>query len=152
MYRRAGGGGLEVFLVHPGGPFFARKDEGVWTIPKGEPALDEEAHQAVARREFEEETGITPPKPGGGRYVPLGRVRQRGGKYVVAWAFEGEWSGVLRSNAFVMEWPPKSGKKQAFPEVDRAAFFPVEEARLKMNPAQWTFLERLLEHLAGHKS
>ena len=140
MYRRTAGE-LEVFLAHPGGPFFAGKDEGVWTLPKGEPA-EGEALLACARREFEEETGLA---PGAGAFLPLGQVRQRGGKVVHAWAFEGEWGQrALRCNEFELEWPPRSGRRQSFPEIDRAEFFPLAEARRKVNPAQAVLLDRLL--------
>jgi predicted NUDIX family NTP pyrophosphohydrolase len=139
MYRVADGA-PEVLLVHPGGPFFAKKDEGAWTIPKGVLDPGEDA-LACAKRELREETGIVPPETS---YAPLGSIKQAGGKVVQAWAFAGDWSGVLVSNTFELEWPPRSGKKRAFPEVDRAAFFTIEEARRKMNPAQAPFLDRLL--------
>jgi predicted NUDIX family NTP pyrophosphohydrolase len=138
MYRfRAGQ--LEVLLGHPGGPFFTNKDLGAWTIPKG--LVDEAEDQlAAARREFEEETGTRPE----GRFVPLGEVLQKGGKTVVAWAFEGDLDpAAIRSNTFQREWPPRSGRWQTFPEIDRAAFFSIEEARGKINPAQAEFLSRL---------
>lgn len=133
---------LEVFLVHPGGPFFVRKDTGVWTIPKGEPEPGEALEQA-ALREFEEETGIIP----GRALIPLGSIKQKGGKTVHAWAFTGDWSeeSGLKCNTFELEWPPRSGRKQHFPEVDRAAFFSLREAREKINAAQIPFLERLEE-------
>jgi predicted NUDIX family NTP pyrophosphohydrolase len=138
MYRfRAGQ--LEVLLGHPGGPFFTNKDLGAWTIPKG--LVDEAEDQlAAARREFEEETGTRPE----GRFVPLGEVLQKGGKTVIAWAFEGDLDpAAIRSNTFQREWPPRSGRWQTFPEIDRAAFFSIEEARGKINPAQAEFLSRL---------
>ena len=120
MYRAAGGA-LEVFLAHPGGPLFRNKDDGAWTIPKGEIDGDDEP-LATAQREFEEETGITPR----GEYRSLGSVRQKGGKLVRAWAFacpDGyDDSKPIRSNTFTMEWPPRSGKQQEFPEVDAARF------------------------------
>lgn len=143
MYRR-GAAGLEVLLAHPGGPFFARKDEGVWSIPKGlvEPG---EEDLATARREFEEETGL------GAVDVPclaLGEVTQPGGKLVVAFAFEGDADPTaLRSNDFEMEWPPRSGRVQAFPEVDRYGFFDLASARRKIHPAQAWFLDRLVAAL-----
>jgi predicted NUDIX family NTP pyrophosphohydrolase len=149
MYRRAPHG-LEVFLVHPGGPFFARRDAGAWTIPKGEVGVDEDPH-AVARREFAEETGrATADCATGEGYVDLGAVRQRGGKLVRAWAFEGDWPPglALRSNTFSMEWPRGSGRAAEFPEVDRGGFFRVDEALRKINPAQTELIERLLERLA----
>ena len=141
---RMGGEGLAVLLVHPGGPYFQRKDEGAWTIPKGEAAEGEDL-LTRARVEFEEELGFAP----SGNWIELGSVRQKGGKMVHAWAFAGDLpSGFeLRSNLFEIEWPPRSGKRTQFPEVDRAVFFPVAEARLKINPAQTVFLDRLLEGL-----
>jgi predicted NUDIX family NTP pyrophosphohydrolase len=143
MYRRRGGA-LQVFLAHPGGPYFARKDDGVWTIPKGE--LDPgEDPLACARREFLEETGLAPEAV---EFVPLGEIAQRGGKVVHAWAFEGEWGECeLRCNTFEMEWPPRSGRTQSFPEIDRAQFFGIDEARRKLNPAQVELIDRLLVQL-----
>jgi predicted NUDIX family NTP pyrophosphohydrolase len=140
MYRK-GANGLEVLLAHPGGPYYARKDAGSWTIPKGEPAPGEEL-EAAAAREFSEEVGL----PVSGPLVPLGEVRQKGGKAVHAWAFEGELPPgfVPTSNTFEMEWPPKSGRRQQFPEIDRAEMFPLEAAREKINPAQALFLDRLV--------
>jgi predicted NUDIX family NTP pyrophosphohydrolase len=149
LYRRAPGG-VEVFLVHPGGPFFARKDDGAWTVPKGEIEPGEEP-LAVARREFAEETGLSVEACAPhGTPIPLGAVRQRGGKLVTAWAVEGDWpeGTPLRSATFELEWPPRSGRRQAFPEIDRAAFFSIEAARSKLNPAQTDLLDRLLDHLA----
>ena len=139
---RMGGEGLEVLLVHPGGPYFQKKDESAWTIPKGE-AGDGENLLTRASVEFEEELGFVPL----GERIELGSVRQKGGKTVHAWAFAGDLPGgfELRSNLFEIEWPPRSGKRAQFPEVDRAAFFPVAEARLKINPAQNAFLDRLCE-------
>jgi predicted NUDIX family NTP pyrophosphohydrolase len=138
LFRR--GSELEVLLVHPGGPFWAKKDFGAWSIPKGEHADAEEA-LACALREFEEETG-TAPDPG--ELDDLGTVRQKSGKVVQAWALEGDLdAGAIRSNTFTMEWPPRSGRKAEFPEVDRAAWFGVEEARERINPAQAAFLDRL---------
>lgn len=141
MVRRREGQ-LEVFLVHPGGPFFARKDAGAWTIPKGEPKPGEALDQ-TALREFEEETGIVPNRP----LIPLGSIKQKGGKTVHAWAFAGDWSEEtgLKGNTFELEWPPRSGRKQHFPEVDRAAFLSLHDAREKINPAQIPFLEKLEE-------
>lgn len=138
MYRvRAGH--LEVLLAHPGGPFFTNKDLGVWTIPKG--LVDEDENQlAAARREFEEETGVRPE----GEFLPLGEVRQKGGKTVVAWAVEGDLDpAAITSNTFQREWPPRSGRRQTFPEIDRAEFFSIAEAKTKINPAQAQFLGRL---------
>ena len=139
MYRRVGSS-LEVFLVHPGGPFFARKDDGVWTIPKGLPEQDEDL-QVAARREFREETGLDP----GTDLIDLGQVRQRGGKVVHGWAFEGDVDdGVpIISNTFTMEWPPRSGRHREFPEIDEARFFDAGTARRKINPAQIGFIEAL---------
>ena len=144
MFRRKGSA-LEVLLVHPGGPFFHRKDEGAWTIPKGE-ALTGEDLLARARTEFEEELGI----PLSGRWIGLGSVKQKGGKTVYAWGFEGDLpaSFQLKSNTFEMEWPPRSGKLKQFPEIDRAEFFADEIARRKINPAQAALLDRLRAALA----
>lgn len=143
MYRRRNGR-LEFFLAHPGGPFSRTKDEGHWTIPKGEPDPGE-ALLDVAKREFKEETGIEPHGP----YIELGSIRQKGGKVVFAWAFEGDGDAPVRSNTFKMEWPPKSGKLCDFPEVDRAEFFPLEEARRKIKETQFPLLERLTAALGG---
>lgn len=141
LLYRLRAGRIEVLLAHPGGPLWQRKDAGAWTIPKGELSHDEDA-LACARREFEEETGFLAQGP----FIPLGSVRQKSGKVVHAWAFEGDCDPKqLRSNTFEMEWPPRSGKVQSFPEVDRAEFFDIESAREKLNPAQIDFLERLLE-------
>lgn len=142
-YRRRGGE-LEVFLVHPGGPFWARKDEGAWSIAKGE--IGEEAPLAAAKREFAEETGLAID----GRFVPLRPVRQAGGKQVEAWAVEAELDPArIVSNRFTMEWPPKSGRTQEFPEVDRAAWFPLAEARRKILAGQLPLLDQLEASLIG---
>jgi predicted NUDIX family NTP pyrophosphohydrolase len=143
MFHRKGDA-LEVLLVHPGGPFFATKDEGSWTIPKGE-ALSGEDLLTRAQIEFDEELGIV----ARGTWIELGSITQRGGKTVYAWAFEGDLpnSFKLKSNTFEMEWPPRSGKLKQFPEIDRAEFFAEEIARRKMNPAQAPFLDRLLAAL-----
>jgi predicted NUDIX family NTP pyrophosphohydrolase len=139
MYRRAPAG-LEVLLVHPGGPFWANKDLGAWSIPKGEHAEGEDP-LAVARREFEEETGARPD----GRFRPLGDVVQPGRKTVSAWALEGDFDvAQLKSNTFELEWPPRSGRKRSFPEVDRAQWFAVPQARQKILRGQLPFLDRLL--------
>jgi predicted NUDIX family NTP pyrophosphohydrolase len=139
MFRR-GGGEVEVLLMHPGGPFWAKKDLGVWSIPKGEYSEDEDA-LAVAKREFEEETGARPQ----GDFYPLGEVVQRGRKIVTAWALEGDFDpATLRSNAFELEWPPKSGRKASFPEVDRAQWFSPADARRKILASQGEFITRLL--------
>jgi predicted NUDIX family NTP pyrophosphohydrolase len=138
MYRRRGGA-LEVFLVHPGGPFWARKDAGAWSIPKGEIDRTEEP-LAVAKREFTEETGFRAE----GDFHPLAPITQAGGKTVQAWAVEGDCDPAnLRSNVFSIEWPPRSGRQKSFPEVDRAAWFPLDVAREKINPAQIALLDEL---------
>jgi predicted NUDIX family NTP pyrophosphohydrolase len=139
MYRR-GKNGLEVLLVHPGGPFWAKKDIGAWSIPKGEYSEAEEP-LAVAVREFEEETGLRPL----GDFQPLGEVLQPSRKIVTAWAMPGDFdTATLKSNAFEMEWPPKSGRKTAFPEVDRAEWFSLDQAREKILPGQKEFVDRLM--------
>ena len=141
LYRRKGQT-LEVFLVHPGGPFWKNKDRGSWSIPKGEYEESEDP-LAAAQREFEEETGTRVPE---GKLQPLGEVRQPGGKLVTAWAIEGDCAAEeIRSNLFELEWPPKSGKLQKFPEVDRAGWFDLAEARDKLLPGQHEFLNRLAE-------
>lgn len=143
MYRRTPPTGIEVYLAHPGGPFFKNKDDGSWTIPKGE-MREGEPPLAAALREFEEETGLRIDPAS--RLIDLGSVRQKGGKLVQAWAVEGDCpqGHCLRSNTFQIEWPPRSGKFQDFPEIDRAEFFPLEMARRKINPAQAVFLDRLI--------
>jgi predicted NUDIX family NTP pyrophosphohydrolase len=144
LYRNRGSG-LEVLLVHPGGPFFRNKDRGVWTIPKGEASADETLLE-VAVREFHEETGLEASGP----FLPLSPVRQKSGKWVHAWAFEGDCDPTaLRSNHFRLEWPPRSGKFAEFPEVDRAEFFSLEKARDKINPAQVALLEELSAKLSA---
>ncbi len=138
MYRIRGGR-LEVFLVHPGGPFWSRKDRGAWSIPKGEPAAGEDPLQA-ARREFREETGWEAK----GDFRPLRPVRQKGGKRVWAWAFEGDGDPEnLRSHTFTLEWPPRSGKQREFPEVDRAGWFDLPTAREKILSGQADLLQEL---------
>jgi predicted NUDIX family NTP pyrophosphohydrolase len=143
LYRH-GADGPEVLLVHPGGPFWAKKDLGAWSIPKGE-YEDGEDPQACALREFEEETGTAPPS---GALVELGEVRQKNGKRVTAWAAEGDLdAAAVRSNTFTMQWPPRSGRVQEFPEIDRAGWFGVGDALVKLIPAQAEFVSRLLERL-----
>ena len=142
MYRRRAGG-IEVFLVHPGGPFWAKKDSGAWSIPKGE-YLDHEDPLDAAKREFQEETGFTAQ----GSFIHLSEVKQPGGKSVVAWAVEGDCDpAALRSNTFPMEWPPRSGRQIQAPEIDRGAWFEIGEARSRLLAGQRPFLDRLLEHL-----
>ena len=145
LYRLTGDG-PEVLLVHPGGPFWARKDAGAWSIPKGEYDEDEDP-RACALREFAEETGTTlQPR----ELADLGSVRQKSGKAVVAWAAEGDLNAdAIQSNTFELEWPPRSGRMQTVPEVDRAGWFGLDEAREKLNPAQVGFVERLAELLAA---
>ena len=142
LHRRREDGGREVLLVHPGGPFWAKRDLGAWSIPKGEHADDEDP-QACALREFAEELGAPPPD---GELVDLGEVRQRSGKVVTAWALAGDADAdAIRSNTFTMEWPPRSGQMREFPEVDRAAWFAVDEARKRILPGQAPLLDRLAE-------
>ena len=132
---------LLVLLVHPGGPFWRNKDVGAWTIPKGERDTGEDA-AATARREFAEELGVM----ASGALVPLGRIRQRGGKQVDGFALEGDLDvGRISGNSFEIEWPPRSGRRQSFPEVDRAAWFSPDEARQKINAGQRPFIDRLEE-------
>jgi predicted NUDIX family NTP pyrophosphohydrolase len=138
LYRR-GPAGLEVFLVHPGGPVWANKDEGAWTIPKGQPEGGEEPEE-TARREFEEETGITLDVS----LTEIGTVRQKAGKVVHGFAAELDIdTRHLKCNTFKMEWPARSGRYQEFAEVDRWEWFPVEEAKVKINPAQREFIDRI---------
>ncbi len=145
MYRERGGV-LEVFLVHPGGPFWANKDLGAWSIPKGEYAPEEDP-LAAARREFMEETGFE----AAGDFLPLGVLKQPSGKVITAWAFAGELdAGAILSNTFTMEWPPRSGKQQEFPEIDRAAWFSLDEAKEKILKGQVEFLEELEKIIFGH--
>jgi predicted NUDIX family NTP pyrophosphohydrolase len=130
---------LQVFLVHPGGPFFKNKDEGCWTIPKGE-FLDDEEPLAAAKREFQEETG----QAVDGEFISLGSIKQKSGKTVHAWAIEGDIDHeTIVSNVFDLEWPPRSGKTIAIPEVDRADWFTITIAKQKINPAQVALIERL---------
>ena len=138
MYRRAGAH-LEVLLVHPGGPYWRKKDEGAWSIPKGEMG-EGEAAELAARREFAEETGVDLSGP----LDPLGEIRQRGGKRVIAFAIEGDVDvRTVKSNTFEIEWPPHSGRMQSFPEVDRAEWFDLPSAHLKLLEGQQPLLDRL---------
>ncbi len=146
MYR-SGREGVEVFLVHPGGPFWANKDLGAWTIPKGEYEPDEEPF-AAARREFHEETGFT----ADGEFISLGMLKQSGGKLVSAWAFEGDCDpSKLVSNTCPIEWPPRSGRQMEIPEVDRGAWYSLEEARRRIFASQVPFLDTLEQKL-GERS
>jgi predicted NUDIX family NTP pyrophosphohydrolase len=143
MYRRRNNE-LEVFLVHPGGPFWAKKDSGAWSVPKGEYEEEEDAIEA-AKREFQEETGFAAE----GEFIELGAMKQPGGKKVAAWAFEGDCDPKdLRSNTFTMEWPPRSGRQMEFPEVDRGGWYSIPAARELLNKGQHAFLDRLLLHAA----
>jgi len=138
MYRRAGGA-LQVLLAHPGGPFWRAKDDGAWTIPKGEYEEPEEPLDA-ARREFTEETGFEATGP----FIPLGEVIQKSGKHILAWAFARECDPArLRCNSFEMEWPPRSGRRQSYPEIDRVEWFTLGDAGRKIIPAQMPLIERL---------
>ena len=143
MYR-VRQGHLEVFLAHPGGPIFRNKDYGYWTIPKGE-IQDGEDLLGTAKREFQEEVGIEPH----GEFLPLGSIRQKGGKIVHGWGFSGDWTEEHKHvcNTFSMEWPPGSGRIQRFPEIDRVGFFPLRQAREKLKDTQHPFLDRLLQAL-----
>jgi predicted NUDIX family NTP pyrophosphohydrolase len=136
---------LQVLLGHPGGPFYAHKDSGHWTIPKGEPHPGEDLLKC-AQREFVEETGILPRGP----YEPLGTISQAGGKVVHAWAFAGDLHAgdVIKSTTFELEWPAGSGRTQSFPEMDQAKFFGLKTAQEKLKPSQWPLVERLVTHLS----
>ena len=148
MYRGEGSA-LELLLVHPGGPFWAKKDLGAWSIPKGEYGKGEEP-LACAIREFEEELGSAPQAVGASAFLKLGELVQPSRKIITAWAVEGDFDpATLRSNHFEMEWPPKSGRRQSFPEVDRAAWFTPDEAQKKIQAGQRPFIDRLLAKL-GH--
>lgn len=145
LYRRRDGG-VEVLLAHPGGPLWAHRDEGAWSVPKGEIESGEEP-LAVAKREFEEETGQEPPA---GKCLELGEVRQKSGKRVVAWACEGDLdSATAVSNTFQLEWPLGSGNWSEVPEVDRVEWFGPDEARRRLNPAQAELIDRLLDRLGA---
>jgi predicted NUDIX family NTP pyrophosphohydrolase len=142
VYRRTDGG-IEVLLVHPGGPFWTKKDDGAWSVPKGEYEPDEDPLQ-VALREFEEETGQPPPDHSDAEW--LGEQRQPSGKVVSVWAIEGDVDvSEVRSNTFEMEWPPRSGRTREFPEVDRADWFDLDQARRKLLRGQVGFLDRISE-------
>jgi predicted NUDIX family NTP pyrophosphohydrolase len=144
VYRR-GDRGPEFLLVHPGGPYWEKKEAGAWSVPKGEYEQGEDPLQ-VACRELQEETGLRPVGP----FLALTPVTQRGGKVVSAWGVEADFDpGRLRSNTFTMEWPPRSGLIREFPEVDRAEWLTLEQARAKLNPAQLPLLEELAARLAG---
>ncbi len=138
MYR-VQNGAIQVLLAHPGGPYFRNRDEGAWSIPKGEPEEGEDL-LATAEREFEEETGVKPAGP----YVPLSPIKQKGGKIVHAWAFQGDCDpAAIVCNTFTMEWPPHSGRQAEFPEIDRAEFFDLDTARKKIKPGQDALIDQL---------
>jgi predicted NUDIX family NTP pyrophosphohydrolase len=144
LFRRTRGV-LEVLLTHPGGPAWAKRDAGAWSLPKGEPSPDEDA-LVCARRELEEETGVVATGP----FLDLGEVRQKAGKTVRAWASEQDADpALMRSNTFTMEWPPRSGRMATFPEVDRWEWLELDEARRRINPAQVELLDRLAERTVG---
>jgi predicted NUDIX family NTP pyrophosphohydrolase len=143
LFRRGKGGVWEVLLAHPGGPFWAKKDDGVWSIPKGEVDNEEDAF-AAARREFAEETGFTPE----GSFLDLGEIKQRGGKLVHVWAVESDFDPhQFISNTFEMEWPIKSGRIASFPEVDCASWFDIATARCKILKGQLGFIDRMIDVL-----
>ena len=146
LYRNESGT-LEVFLVHPGGPFWAKKDSGAWSIPKGE-FVEGEEPLAAAKREFEEETGFT----ADGKFTELKPLKQPSGKIIYAWALEGDCDASrIRSNTFSMEWPPRSGQQQEFPEVDRGGWFELEAAKAKLLKGQLGFLEQLEQKIVAAK-
>jgi predicted NUDIX family NTP pyrophosphohydrolase len=148
VYRKSGGS-LEVFLVHPGGPFWAAKDLGAWSIPKGELEAGKEDALAAARREFGEETGFKVDGP----FVPLSAIRQPGGKIVLAWGVEGDFDPAdMKSNVFSLEWPPRSGRTREFPEADRGAWFGIEEAKGRILAGQIPLLDELETRLAAGKT
>jgi predicted NUDIX family NTP pyrophosphohydrolase len=143
LFRRVDGV-TEVLLVHPGGPFWTGRDAGAWSIPKGEYEPDDDPFEA-ARREFEEELGSPPPD---GEALDLGEIEQKGGKLVCGWAIEGDLDPTeIKSNAFTVEWPPRSGRMRSFPEVDRAEWFGLDDARERINPAQAVLLDRFAQRL-----
>jgi predicted NUDIX family NTP pyrophosphohydrolase len=150
LFRRVDGSesDVEVLLAHPGGPFFTNRDEGHWSLPKGEPDAGEDDLFAVARREFAEEVGAEPPAtgPDGTAALALGTIVQKGGKIVHAWAIEGDLDpATAASNTFEMEWPPRSGRRRTFPEIDRVEWFSPDEARRRLKPTQVPFVDRLVE-------
>jgi predicted NUDIX family NTP pyrophosphohydrolase len=154
LFRRTGSvaGGIEVLLAHPGGPFFAHRDEGHWTIPKGEPDAPDADLRAVAHREFSEEVGHPAPQvqPDGTPPIELGTIVQTGGKVVHAWAIEGDLDPATAvSNEFEMEWPPRSGRRATFPEIDRVAWFDPAEASRRLKATQIPFVERLVAVLSN---
>jgi predicted NUDIX family NTP pyrophosphohydrolase len=143
LLYRIKNGRIEVLLAHPGGPFFVNKDDGAWSIPKGEPDADEDL-LVTAQREFEEETGVKPTGP----FLPLQPIKQKDGKIVHAWAFEGDCDPkAIKSNTFTMEWPPKAGRQQQFPEINRAEFFDLAAATKKIKAGQEGLLDELREIL-----
>ena len=149
LVYRSRSGVIEVLLVHPGGPFWAKRDDGAWSVPKGEHG-PMDAPLEVAEREFNEELGVGPPP---GEKIALGEIRQAGGKRVVVYAVEGDFdTDVAISNSFEMEWPPRSGNRASFPEIDRAEWFSLDAARSKLLAAQVPFLDRLAEALAPPES
>lgn len=150
LLYRLRAGEVEVLLGHPGGPYFRRKDHGSWTVPKGLLESEDEEPLVAARREFEEETGL---EVGAVDFLDLGEVRLGSGKRVHVWAFEGDCDPeTLVSDSFELEWPPRSGRRQAFPEIDRFAFFAPVEAVERLNPKQSVFVHRLLERLVETSS
>ena len=157
LFRRPDGGpsAFEVLLAHPGGPFFAKRDEGHWSIPKGEPDAGEDDLLAGARREFAEEVGSEPPEagPDGSPPMELGTILQKGGKVVHAWAVEGDLDpGAAVSNTFELEWPPRSGQRRTFPEIDRVAWFGPDDARRRLKATQTPFVDRLMALLSANRS
>jgi predicted NUDIX family NTP pyrophosphohydrolase len=147
MYRKSGSS-VEIFLVHPGGPFWAKKEQGAWSIPKGLVEPGENKLEA-AKREFSEETSVVPSGP----FIELGQVRQKSGKQVYAWAFEGKCDPPsIKSSTFALEWPPRSGRMSEFPEVDRGGFFAIADALRKINPQQAEFVNRLQDHFGKEGS
>lgn len=147
MYRYHDGA-IQTFLVHPGGPFWAKKDLAAWSIPKGEYIPEEDSFTA-AKREFEEETGLK----ASGNFIPLSPIKQPSGKIIHVWAFEGDCEpSTIKSNVFSMEWPPRSGQQQEFPEIDRAGWFSIEDAKVKIQPGQLGFLLELYRILSENSS